>query len=371
MSNQLFQSGFKNKRKFQAVILVLLVICTLSFSGSLDKAMAASSPDIVGSSIVADIAEASSPKVVWIETTYENKQMVFSPFGDFGPETIPSKGLGSGFFFNDKGYILTNYHVVDGAKSITVKLKDQKDSVPATYVGGDQILDVAIIKIDSDKKTPFLKLGDSDKARVGEWVIAIGNPHNLDHTVTLGIISAKGRPITASNTNNLYEDMIQTDAAINPGNSGGPLLNSKGEVIGINTLVSSSGQGLGFAIPINTIQQNLNDLMTKGKLSHSWLGVPLRDVHLDEDTRNYLNLDKDMRDVVIIFPAPVKNSPADKSGLRRYDVILEVNHQAINSSDELIKMIRKMKVGDKVTMLISRNGDLMTKEVILEEKPSS
>lgn len=369
MIHQHFRSGLRNSRKFQAVLIVFLLLCTISFSGSLDKTLAASSPDIVGSSIVADIVEASSPKVVWIETTYENKQLVFSPFGDFGPETTPSKGLGSGFFFNEKGYILTNYHVVDGAKSITVKLKDQKDSIPATFVGGDQILDVAIIKIDSDKKTPFLKLGDSDKARVGEWVIAIGNPHNLDHTVTLGIISAKGRPITAGNTNNLYEDMIQTDAAINPGNSGGPLLNNKGEVIGINTLVAS-GQGLGFAIPINTIQQNLNDLMTKGKLSHSWLGVPLRDVHLDEDTRNYLNLDKEAQDVVIIFPSPVKNGPAAKAGLRQYDVVLEVNHQAINSSDELIKMIRKMKVGDKVTMLISRNGNLMTKEIILEEKPT-
>ena len=346
--------------------MVLAFIFSLSASGSLDKTMAASNPDIVGSSIVADIAENSSPKVVWIETTYERQQMVFSPFGDLGQETIPSKGLGSGFFFNEKGYILTNYHVVEGAKSISVKLKDQKESIPATYIGGDQILDVAIIKIDSNQKTPFIKFGDSDKARVGEWVIAIGNPHNLDHTVTLGIISAKGRPITA-NSNNLYEDMIQTDAAINPGNSGGPLLNIKGEVIGINTLVAS-GQGLGFAIPINTIQQNLKDLMEKGKLSHPWLGVGLRDFHLDEDTRNYLNLEKN--DVVMIV-SPAKNGPAAKAGLRHYDVVLEVNHQEIESSDQLIKMIRKMKVGDKVTIRISRNGNLMAKEVVLDERPTS
>jgi S1-C subfamily serine protease len=357
----------KKNRKFQALLIVFLVIIALCFSGSLAKTMAASSQDIVGSSIVADIAEASSPKVVWIETTYENKQqMVFSPFGDFGQEPIPSKGLGSGFFFNEKGYILTNYHVVNGAKSISVKLKDQKDSFPATFIGGDPVLDVAIIKIDSDKKTPFIKFGDSDKARVGEWVIAIGNPHNLDHTVTLGIISAKGRPITA-NTNNLYEDMIQTDAAINPGNSGGPLLNIKGEVIGINTLVAS-GQGLGFAIPINTVQENLNELMTKGKLSHPWLGVSLKDVRdLDQDTRDYLNIGKD--EGVLISPA--RNSPAAKAGLRQYDVVLEINHQAISSSEQLIKLIRKMKVGDKVTVLISRNGNLMTKEVVLEERPTS
>lgn len=367
MINQLFRSGMKTNRKFQAVFIVLLVICTISFGGSSDKTLAASGTDIVGSSVVADIAEASSPKVVWIETTYENKQLIFSPFGDSGPEPIPSKGLGSGFFFNDKGYILTNYHVVDGAKSITVKLKDQRDSIPATFIGGDQILDVAIIKINIEKKTPFLKFGDSDKARVGEWVIAIGNPRNLDHTVTLGIISAKGRPITAGNANNFYENMIQTDAAINPGNSGGPLLNIKGEVIGINSLVAS-GQGLGFAIPINTVQENLNELLTKGKLSHPWLGVSLKDIRdLDEDTRNYLNVSKD--EGVLISPA--RNGPAAKAGLRQYDVILEINHQTVPSSEELIKMIRKMKVGDKVTVLISRNGNLMTKEVILEERPTS
>lgn len=367
MINQHFRSGLRNSRKFQAVLIVLLLLCTISFSGSLDKTLAASSSDIIGSSLVADIVEDSSPKVVWIETTYENKQLVFSPFGDFGPETIPSKGLGSGFFFNEKGYILTNYHVVDGAKSITVKLTDQKDSIPATFVGGDQILDVAIIKIDVNRKTPFLKFGDSDKARVGEWVIAIGNPHNLDHTVTLGIISAKGRPITVGKTNNLYENMIQTDAAINPGNSGGPLLNIKGDVIGINSVVAS-GQGLGFAIPINTVRENLNELMTKGKLSHPWLGVSLKDVRdLDEDTRNYLNVAKG--EGVIISPA--KNGPAAKAGLRQYDVILEINHQTISDSEQLIKMIRKMKVGDKVTILLSRNGNLMTKEVVLEERPVS
>lgn len=362
--------GLKNNRKFQVLFLVLVIICVISVSGISDKTLAATDVDIVGSSIVADIAEASSPKVVWIETTYENKQLVFSPFGDFGQETIPSKGLGSGFFFNENGYILTNYHVVEGAKSITVKLKDQKDSLPATFVGGDQVLDFAVIKVDTSKKTPYLKFGDSEKARVGEWVIAIGNPYNLDHTVTLGIISAKGRPLNVGNNNssNYYDNMIQTDAAINPGNSGGPLLNIKGDVIGINTAVSTTGQGLGFAIPINTVQDNLNELLTKGKLSHPWLGVSLKDVQeLDEDTKNYLNITKD--DGVII--SPTRNGPAAKAGLSQYDVILEINHQPISSSEDLIKLIRKMKVGEKITILISRKGNLLTKEVVLEEIPAS
>jgi len=367
---RLIRYELKNSRKFQAIFLVLLVICAISISGIFDKTLAAPGADIVGSSIVADIAEVSSPKVVWIETTYENKQLAFSPFGDFGSEIIPSKGLGSGFFFNENGYILTNYHVVQGAKSITVKLKDQKDSIPATLVGGDQKLDFAVIKINTPQKTPYLKFGDSDKARVGEWVIAIGNPLNLDHTVTLGIISAKGRPITVgnNNSNNFYDNMIQTDAAINPGNSGGPLLNIKGEVIGINSVVSTAGQGLGFAIPINTVQDNLNELLAKGKLIHPWLGISLVDVRdLDDDTK--YKYDITTNDGIMIIPT--RNSPAAKAGLRPYDVLLKINDQPISSSEELIKLIRKMKVGEKITVLISRNENLLTKEVVLEDEPTS
>ena len=364
-------TDLKSSRSFQVILLLmLLILSTIAFFNYSIPASAAASSDLVGSSIVADIAEASSPEVVWIETVFENKQMTFSPFGGFGQETVPSKGLGSGFFFNDNGYILTNYHVVDGAKEINVKLKDQTESVSATYVGGDQILDIAIIKITPTKKTPFLKFGDSDKARVGEWVIAIGNPYNLDHTVTLGIISAKGRPITVGgNNSNEYENMIQTDAAINPGNSGGPLLNIKGEVIGINTAVNSAGQGLGFAIPINTVQDNLKELMTKGKISHPWIGVYIiKDVQeLNDETRNYLNISKNQG--VIISPA--KNGPAAKVGLRQYDVILEINHQPVTNSGEFIKMVRNFKIGDKISILVMRNGNLFTKDIELEERPAN
>jgi S1-C subfamily serine protease len=357
-------------RKFQVYFMVMLfLICAVTMIGTSKPVFAASGSDITGSSIIADIVETASPEVVWIETTFEPKQLTFSPFGDFGQEVVPSKGLGSGFFFNDNGYILTNYHVVNGAREINVKLKDQKESIPATFVGGDQILDVAIIKISATKKTPCLKFGDSNKARVGEWVIAIGNPYNLDHTVTLGIISAKGRPLmVGSRSTNLYDNMIQTDAAINPGNSGGPLLNIKGEVIGINTAMSAAGQGLGFAIPINTVQENLTELMTKGKISHPWLAVSLKDIQeLNPETREYFNITKD--EGVMISPA--KNGPAAKAGLRQYDIILEINHQPVANSEDLIKMIRKFKVGAKITVLIMRNGNLLTKEVTLEERPSN
>ncbi len=362
----------KVNRKFLVYFMVIsFLICAVTIIGTPKSALAASGSDITGSSVIADIVETASPVVVWIETTFEQKQpsFSFSPFGDFGPaEPVPSKGLGSGFFFNDDGYILTNYHVVDGAKEINVKLKDQKESFPATFVGGDRILDMAIIKINT-KKNPYLKFGDSDKARVGEWVIAIGNPFILDLTVTVGIISAKGRPLMVGSRNtNLYDNMIQTDAAINPGNSGGPLLNIKGEVIGINTAINAAGQGLGFAIPINTVQDNLKELMTKGKISHPWLAVSLKDIQeLNPQTREYFNITKD--EGVMISPA--KNGPAAKAGLRQYDIILEVNHQSVANSEALIAMIRKFKVGDKITVLILRNGNLLTKEVTLEERPAN
>jgi serine protease Do len=366
----LFNSLFKVKtNKLVIIVLLTLVFAATGFTGQV-KAVGVSP---VGTSIVADIAESSISKVVWITTTYEtshNNRGIFDLFNMSPVETTPSQGLGSGFFFDEKGYILTNAHVVKGAKTIEVLLKDEKTPIGATLVGLDNQMDVAIIKIDPpNKKVPFLKMGDSDQARIGDWVVAIGNPLGLDHTVTAGIISAKGRPLMVSGGNrssSYYENMIQTDAAINPGNSGGPLLNLAGEVIGINTAVSSSGQGLGFAMPINSVREILSELMSKGKVSHPWIGVTLRDITtLDSNTREYLGITKP--DGVIIVP--VKNSPATAAGLRPYDIILEINHTVVNSSDEFVKIIRTLKVGEKVKLLISRQGNLLTKEVALEERP--
>jgi serine protease Do len=363
-------SFFKVKtNKLAIMVLLTLVLAAAGFPGQAKAAGV--SP--VGTSIVADIAESSSSKVVWITTTYEtsnNTRGIFDLFNIFPTEAAPSQGLGSGFFFDEKGYILTNAHVVKGAKTIEVLLKDEKTPIGATLVGIDSQMDVAIIKIDPpSQKVPVLKMGDSDKTRIGDWVIAIGNPLGLDHTVTAGIISAKGRPLMAGNANrnsSYYENMLQTDAAINPGNSGGPLLNLAGEVIGINTAVSATGQGLGFAIPINSVREILSELTTKGKVAHPWIGVTIRDIStLDSNTREYLGITKPEGVIVV----PTKNSPASNAGLRPYDIVLEINHTAVNSSDEFIKSIRSLKVGDKVQLLISRQGNLMTKEVLLEERP--
>lgn len=359
------------KRLFYLSLLLFVFLTLISFSFVTSAAAAATTPaktDLASSSIVADIAEASSPEVVWIETTYQNKQPYISPFGDFEQQDTPSQGLGSGFFFDENGYILTNYHVVADADTIEVTLKDQKTPIAAKLIGYDKDLDVAVIKIDLPSKVPYLKFGDSDTTRVGEWVIAIGNPYGLDHTVTLGIVSAKGRPIFAgkgTGQSQSYDNMIQTDAAINPGNSGGPLLNLKGEVVGINTAVSATGQGLGFAIPINTVQDILSDLKTKGKVVRPWLGVSIIDISaLDANTRGYLGVSK--TDGILIRQV-VSDSPASKAGLKLNDVVLEINHQQVSNADDFVKYIRKQKIGDKVTLLVMRKGNLMTVEATLAE----
>ncbi|HBF35834.1 MAG TPA: peptidase S1 [Firmicutes bacterium] len=354
-------------KKFFLSFFVLTLLIALSLTGWI-RTVDAAAPGITNPSIIADIAEQSSPAVVWIITTYETED---SPRLFFGPPTKKEyQSQGSGFFFNDSGSILTNAHVVAGAKSIEVILKDQKEPMTASLVGIDTDLDVAVLKVNSQNKTPYLKLGDSDKSRIGDWVIAIGNPFGLDHTVTVGIISAKGRPLIAGDGNNdsqSYENMIQTDAAINPGNSGGPLLDLEGAIIGINTAVSANGQGLGFAIPINSVKNVLQELVTTGKVSRPWLGAQFIDLKMvNARFKSKLHL-TDYNDGVLI--GPVRNSPAARAGLQDFDLIVEFNHQTVSDSSELISAIAKQKPGDRVNVTFVRNGRKFNVDVVLDEKP--
>lgn len=330
-------------------------------------------PELFRSNTIADIAETSSPQVVWIITTYETPDSNLPPslrrlLND--TELPPTQGMGSGFFFDSRGYIMTNAHVVEGSLNIEVLLKDSKEPLPAKLVGIDKELDIAVLQVKREEPFPSLELGDSDLARIGEWVIAIGNPYGLDHTVTLGIISAKGRPIVVDgNKRDLqtYDNMIQTDAAINPGNSGGPLLDLQGKVIGINTAVSSSGQGLSFAIPINSVKEVLGELISKGKISRPWLGVTLTDIKtLDSQTKKYLKITQNEG----ILLRPLENSPAAQGGVKYLDLLTEINHQPITTIEELINYIRnETKVGDTVELLIIRDNLPMAITVILGEKP--
>ncbi|MFA5881212.1 MAG: trypsin-like peptidase domain-containing protein [Eubacteriales bacterium] len=277
----------------------------------------------VGPSNITETVKKVSPAVVNIEATVtqQNNPLMNDPFFNqfFGNRNnhrqgmSESVGIGSGFIFDKSGLILTNQHVIDGTSEIQVKMTGFDKPVKATVVGSDADLDLAVLKVSVNKNLPALKLGDSVKTEVGSWVIAIGNPLGLDHTVTVGVISAKSRPLTISNR--LYKNLLQTDAAINPGNSGGPLLNVAGEVIGINTAVDASAQGIGFAIPSATFKDALNDLVTKGKVVKAYIGVSLQS--LDQELAAYLGTTS-TDGALISYVAP--GSPAEKANLQKGDI---------------------------------------------------
>jgi serine protease Do len=279
-------------------------------------------------------------------------------FGDIPQKEFKQRSLGSGFIISPDGYIFTNNHVVEQADKILVKLSTGKE-YEAKIIGKDAKTDLALIKIKPGENLPVIDIGDSDKLRVGDWVIAIGNPFGLEQTVTAGIVSAKGRVIGAGP----YDNFIQTDASINPGNSGGPLFNMEGKVVGINTAIVAQGQGIGFAIPINMAKVILPDLKSKGKVTRGWLGVSVQDI--TEDIAKNLKL-KDINGALIsdIF----KGDPADRAGLKTGDIIIEVNGKKIKDSHELLITIATFHVGDRVEVKVLRDAQEKIFHVIVAER---
>ena len=280
---------------------------------------------------------------------------------------IPRRGKGSGFLINSDGYILTNNHVVEEADTITVTLLDGR-SFKAKLVGKDPTFDLAVIKIvpknngekEAVKKLPYLPLGNSDATEVGEFVVAIGNPHGFENTVTSGIVSAKNRTLQDGNIN--FQGFLQTDAAINPGNSGGPLLNIRGEVVGINTAIVPYAQGLGFAIPVNPARQIMDDLIKHGEVRRGWLGCVVQNL---------------MPALVEAYNIPVKEgsiisniesgSPAEKAGLKVGDVIVKVGAAKIKNNQDVVFAVRSHLAGEKVPFEIYRDGKKQTVTVTLAE----
>ena len=273
------------------------------------------------------------------------------------PRKHKQMGQGSGFIISKDGYILTNHHVVGGADKITVKLKDGRE-FDAKIVGTDPKSDVAIIKIKKNVELPVLPLGDSDALDVGEWVMAIGNPFGLSHTMTVGVVSAKGRTSVGITD---YEDFIQTDAAINPGNSGGPLVNIKGEVIGINSAIfSKSGgyMGIGFAIPINMVKSIKNQLIADGNVTRGYLGVMIQDL-TDELLKSF-----DLENIEGVLIADVTDdSPADKGGIKRGDVVVEFNGKKVENTGQFRNMVALVPPKTKVKMKVIRDGRQKTLNV--------
>jgi serine protease Do len=300
---------------------------------------------------IPDLVEKLSPAVVNVSTT----KVIKNPLTKLD---MTQRGLGSGFIISEDGYIFTNNHVVDKADKIKVKLADGKE-YDAEIKGKDASTDLALIKINPTVKLPYARMGDSDRSRIGETVIAIGNPLGLDHTVTAGIISAKGRVIGAGP----YDNFIQTDASINHGNSGGPLYNMAGEVVGINTAIIEQAQGIGFAIPINMAKSILSDLKTSGKITRGWLGVTSQDI--TEDMRQSLKL-KDSKGALVgnVFAG----DPADKAGIKIGDVILEIDGKTVKDDRELGQIAATLRVGSKVDIKIFRDGREMTLPIIIAER---
>jgi serine protease Do len=279
-------------------------------------------------------------------------------FGDIPRKEFRQRSLGSGFIISSDGYIFTNNHVVEQADKILVKLSTGRE-YEAKIIGKDPKTDLALIKIKPGESLPIADIGDSDKLRVGEWVVAIGNPFGLEQTVTAGIVSAKGRVIGAGP----YDNFIQTDASINPGNSGGPLFNMEGKVIGINTAIVAQGQGIGFAIPVNMAKVILPDLKSKGKVTRGWVGVSVQDI--TEDIAKNLKL-KDINGALIsdVF----KGDPADRAGLKTGDIIIDVNGKKIKDSHELLITIATFHVGDKIEVKAVRDGQEKIFYVIVAER---
>ncbi|MCC5617018.1 trypsin-like peptidase domain-containing protein [Nostoc sp. CHAB 5836] len=317
---------------------------------------------------VIQVVQKVGPAVVRINSSRTVRTRIPDEFNDpffrrfFGSQLPQSqerveRGTGSGFIISADGRILTNAHVVDGADTVTVTLKDGR-TLQGKVLGKDELTDVAVVKIQAEN-LPSVALGNSDQLQPGESAIAIGNPLGLDNTVTTGIISATGRSSNLIGASDKRVEYIQTDAAINPGNSGGPLLNSRGQVIGMNTAIIQGAQGLGFAIPINTAQRISSQLIATGKVEHPYLGIqmvgltPQLKQSINSDPNSRFSVDED-KGVLVVTVMP--NSPAAKAGIRAGDVIQKLGNQVVTDATSVQKAVENSQVGSDLPMELRRNG---------------
>ena len=333
----------------------------------------------------ADVAARVAPAVVSITTTEivrsnTRRQFGIDPFDFFFPDPRnprrrdddderPQRSGGSGFIISPDGYILTNNHVVEGATRVEVHYGADENgnggrTLEAKVIGRDPATDIALIKIEATS-LPTVPLGDSDRIRKGDWAIAVGNPYSLENTLTVGVISAKGRSLGFSEETRSFENFIQTDAAINFGNSGGPLMNINGEVIGINTAIRGGAQGLGFATPVNTAKRLLPQLR-EGKVTRGYLGMTITEI--TEEYREAFNLGADVRGALV--QAVEEGKPAARAGIQHGDVVVEIDARKINSNRELIDYISYLPVGTTVRVTVIRNGQRVNLNAKTAERPT-
>lgn len=357
----------KNNNFISVTVLALLACLASMFAMPQHIKAAAKAPESF-----ADLAEKLGPTVVNIYTTQvvkspqypnnffherEDIPEFFRRFFDFpnGPEHAPNRkqkrtSLGSGVIITKDGYIITNNHVVENADSINVRLTNFEE-YDATIIGRDPKTDVALIKIEPKENLPFVTFGNSDNLRVGDWVMAIGNPFGFEQTVTAGIVSGKGRSLGSGP----YENFIQTDASINPGNSGGPLFDMDGKMVGINTAIysrSGGNIGIGFAIPVNMATYVVEQLKTHGKVSRGWLGVMIQ--HVTPELAKQFNLD---RPIGALVGEVTPDSPADKAEIKAGDVIIEYNGKEVTQMSTLPAMVAQTPIGDKAKVTLVRKGE--------------
>ena len=353
----------------KVILVFVLMVMGIYWSNSPQQLIsigpnsAATEQGIIRPANISSVVKQTASAVVKIETVIQSRVQVDSRLNDpffrqfFGlqgvPQTQTQTGMGSGFIVSEDGYVITNHHVVDGANEIQVTLTNNK-TYSAQVVGTDRELDLAVLKISPDGKLPVLKFGSSEGIEVGDWVIAIGNPYGLDHTVTVGVISAKGRPVNIEDRK--FRNLLQTDASINPGNSGGPLLNLNGEVVGVNTAVNASAQGIGFAIPSSTVVSVYNQIITKGTVSHPYIGVSIQPTAEQQGA---------------MVAGVVPGSPAEKAGLQKGDIILHFKDQKIADTQGLLDAVAESQVGETSLLRIVRSGQTKEIKIIIGDKSGS
>jgi serine protease Do len=379
----------EQKKRIKTILISLLVVGAM-LGGGYGVSIAVKHPETVvstGSTLsetpmvpanFSDLAEKVRPGVVNIQVVKKVKNVGFgfrnfpgnpfgdnNPFGDFfgpfsegnPPKSFEQRGVGSGFVMSRDGYVLTNNHVVEDADQIKVKLANGKEYV-GKIVGRDPKTDLALVKIEGASDLHPLKLGNSEDLKVGSWVVAVGSPFGLEQTVTAGIVSAKGRVIGTGP----YDNFIQTDASINPGNSGGPLINMKGEVVGINTAIIASGQGIGFAIPINMAKEIAPQLQEQGHVTRGWLGVSIQEV--TPELAKSFDL-KEKKGALV--SQLVSGSPAEKAGIEQGDVIMEFDGKEVPDAKALPLIVASTPVGKTVTIKLLRNGKVLDRQVKVGE----
>lgn len=381
-----------------ALIIVLGAALTTSVTSARSQAVAPDAtpltipPAVKSSNEFTRIAEMLEPSVVYITSEYRVRpttqrraprqddeegqdpgdniipgpfrRFFESPFGQMPQPPRRREGTGSGFIVDRNGYILTNLHVVDRATAIKVRLTGDRTEYRAKLIGSDPELDIAVIKVDAGRALQPVRIANSDGVQVGEWAIAIGAPFELEKTVTVGIVSALGRDL---GTRQQFQRFIQTDAAINPGNSGGPLVNIRGEVIGVNTMIATSSggyEGIGFALPINTVVKSYNQIIRSGRVVRGSIGIRFpRDEAQIENTLKALGFDHG-----IIVESVAPGGPAEKAGLQSDDVILSLNGKPVKDGNDLVSRISEMPIGAEAVLEIDRGGKRITKKVTIEER---